>query len=381
MPAPSVESSVSRAVAGLHDLRRLTVVIPTFGRPQYLRRQVSYWKDSSVRVLVLDGSDRANSEIEFPTNFTYLHSREGFLARLISATQVVRTEFVALLADDEFFLKSGLADAVSHLDHNREVIGCVGRCLYFFVDQGRFLVSHAYRDWKPFSTTNDSLATRLDLDLPPNKTHMAMYGVYRTNHWVSMVQGAYSVPFSCGYVYERLLNLHRTVLGRTEILESLLWMRSKENPPIMNSEIARARGSDFVTWATSEEFVSEVSAYHAIAMGLIRSAGVDQAHAVDYVDRFIGGGVLRQQSKEKHAEKSVKRKLSRVLLRYTPKALRLFCKRYLPAKYLRFTGWEGHDLSKIVQDLIVLRTRFNEAELWEIAELSLALYEQRRLEN
>jgi len=363
--------------ATLDCLSRLTIVIPTIGRPEFLRRQVEYWKDSPVKVVILDGSNIKASDLDLPPNFTHLRSLDGFCARLLSAIGAVETEFVALLADDEFFLKSGLVNAINRMDSDDEVIGCVGRCLYFFVDQGRFLASHAYRDWKPFPSTARFPVNRLDLDLPPNKTHMAMYGVYRREKWVSMIRAAYSVQFSCGYVYERLLNLQRSILGRTEIIESLLWMRSKENPSIVNTEVRRTGGHDFVTWATSPEFNHEVYRYKGIALDLLRDSGFNDADAAGYLDRFFNGGVFRQKSKEQLANKSLKRKLGLILLRYSPRSLRLFCKRHVPARYLRFTGWEGHDLSKVISSLRDQGTHFNEPELWDIARLSLSLHERR----
>jgi glycosyltransferase domain-containing protein len=365
----------------IERLARLTIVIPTFGRPEFLSRQVEYWGDSPAKVLVLDGSEIPNQETDLPGNFTYVHSREGFISRLIYATTVVDTEFVALLADDEFFLKEGLVDAIRQMDSDQGIIGCVGRCLYFFVDQGNFLLSHAYRDWRPFPSSENTLCRRLDSDLPPNKTHMAMYGVYRQEKWVTMVRNSYSVPFSCGYVYERLMNLQRSVLGRTEILESLLWMRSKENPPQMHTEIARTNGNDFVSWATAPEFVSETMRYQGIAMGILKSAGVDEVDATRYVDRFFNGGILRQSTKEQSSKRSIRRKLGYALLKYPPKRLRLFCKRHLPARYLKFTGWEGYPLPEVISDLNDLGTRFNERELWHIAELSLAFDKRRRSRN
>jgi hypothetical protein len=318
---------------------------------------------------------------ELPRNFSYVHNKEGFIARLSMATTLVSTEFVAFLADDEFYLKAGLLDAIRHLDSDREIIGCVGRCLYFFVDQGRFLMSHAYRDWLSFPSCGDSLQRRLDLDLPPNKTHMAMYGIYRREQWEVMVRSSYSVPFSCGFAYERLLNLQRSVLGRTEILESLLWMRSKENLPVTTTEIARTNGNDFVSWATNPDFAEETNHYQRIASRILTRAEVSDQDAAKYIDRFFNGGVQRQLSKEQRSNLSIKEKLGRALLKYPPKRLRLFVKRRIPVRWLRFTGWEGYPMSEIVLSLSALGTRFDEQELLYISELSLALDGRRNSES
>ena len=354
-----------------YDLSRVTIVIPTFGRPQFVERQIEYWSDSHARVVILDGSKEKITRDRFPLNITYLHQTDGFLQRLRTATEIVNTEFVALLGDDEFFLKSGIQDAVRYLDTNIKVIGCVGRCLYFFVDQGRFLVSHAYRDWKPFSSHIDDLPLRLDADLPPNETHMAMYGIYRREVWNKMFSRAYEVQFSCGYVYERLLNLQRTTLGKTEIIESLLWLRSKENAPVIHSDIPRTLGRDFVSWATLPEFVDEALEYKKIALNILIEGGLNQVQATEAVHRFFSGGVERQSAKEKNSRKKLLPRIGRALINYSPRQIRLFCKRHIPARCLRFTGWEGHEISVALQSLKQLGTKFDETEIDWIVQAAL----------
>lgn len=353
------------------NLSRVTIVIPTLGRPEFVERQIAYWSNSQAKIIILDGSKEKITRDSFPLNITYVHQTNGFLQRLRTATGMVNTEFVALLADDEFFLKSGIEDAVQFLDTNVQTIGCVGRCLYFFVDQGRFLVSHAYRDWKPFPSQRDDLGMRLDADLPPNKTHMAMYGIYRCEAWRKMFSRAYAVQFSCGYVYERLLNLQRTILGKTEIIESLLWMRSKENPPVVHSDIPRTLGRDFVSWATLPEFVDETLEYQKVALKILVEGGLDKVQATEAVHRFFSGGVERQSVKEKNSRKKLLPKIGRAVINYSPRQIRLFCKRHIPTRYLRFTGWEGHEISVALRSLKQLGTKFDETEIEWIVQAAL----------
>ena len=359
-------------------LSELTIVIPTVSRPLFILRQHEYWRGTDARIVILDG---ASSPISIPSslqspNIQYIHTGTRFNERLSSASQYVNTKYCVLLPDDEFFLVSGLLAAIRRLEEDKNIIGCVGRNLYFFVDQQRFLVRDAYRDWMPFSTDATTLAARLDEDLPPKKTHKAQFAVMRSAEWKLMFESSYRQFFSCGYTYERLLNLQRTVSGRTEILEDLLWMRSMENPPISSESVPRVGGRDFVSWARNPEFASEVEHYREIARKIIQDGGTTDAEASLLEERFFVGGVHRQATKEARNSKKWSHRFRKIAFFRTPKSLRLWAKRALPGRMIRLTGWQGFDLDIMCESLTSRGTRFSRPELDWVAELSLKIHHQ-----
>jgi glycosyltransferase domain-containing protein len=356
-------------------LNELTVVIPTVSRPLFVLRQFEYWGKTDANIVILDGAQtpiNIPEELKKP-NIRYMHTGSRFNERLATAGKYINTRYCALLTDDEFFLPSGLLAAIKRLEDDPTIIGCVGRCLYFFVDQGRFLVSDGYREWKPFPEGNPSLESRLDADLPPNKAHKAQFAILRRPVWVEMFTSSYSVFFSSGYTYERLLNLSRTVQGKTEILEELLWMRSMENPPISSENVPRRGTGEFVNWARSEQFVSEVARFREIALGILKQGGLSDEQARAFEERFFVGGVIRQATKQERNSRSLKRKLEKIVLKRSPKKLRLFAKRFFPNRILRFTGWQGYELDKMCQLLDAWGTHYVREELNVVAKLSLAL--------
>jgi glycosyltransferase domain-containing protein len=356
-------------------LKDLTIVIPTISRPLFVLRQFEFWGRTDVNVVILDGAKDPiliPEELKKP-EIRYVHTGTRFNERLANAGDYVATKYCALLTDDEFFLPSGLKAAINRLETDPSTIGCVGRCLYFFVDQGRFLVSDGYREWLPFPPDCVSLEQRLDVDLPPNKTHKAQFAVMRSAQWVEMFKSSYSVFFSSGYTYERLLNLSRTVQGRTEILEELLWMRSMENPPISSNNVPRTGTGSYLTWATSAQFAEEISRYRDIAFDIIKRGGLSEEKARSFEERFFVGGIHRQTAKQERNARSLNRKLAKVALNRTPKRLRLLAKRYAPNRLLKFTGWQGFELNEMCEWLLSKGTNFRREELDQIAELSLRL--------
>jgi len=355
---------------GLGDL---TIVIPTVSRPLFVLRQFTYWGETDARVVILDG---ATTPIRIPENLLrknirYVHTGTRFNERLATAADYVSTKYCVLLTDDEFFLPSGLLAAIRRLEADPSIIGCVGRCLYFFVDQGRFLVKDAYREWSSFSASARTLEERLDEDLPPSKTHKAQFAVMRAAEWTTMFRSSYSVFFSSGYTYERLLNLSRTVLGRTELLEDLLWMRSMENPPISSANVPRTGAGGFLNWAQISEYAGEVATFRGIAKKILTDGGLTPEAANEFERRFFEVGVKETIARKSKLKKRARDRFRDILLASGSKRFRLFIKRHVPNRFLKLSGWQGYSLDEMATSLTARGTRFSWAELERIRDLSL----------
>ena len=351
-------------------LSAVTVVIPTYRRPEFVLRQFSYWRESDANVVILDGSP---TPIEIPVslqapNIRYLHSGASFVERLATAGRHVFTAYCVMLGDDEFFAFSGLRAAIRRLDSDPTILGCVGRCLYFFVDQGRFLLKDAYRQWAPFSEAAVDQAARLEEDLLPRKTHMAHYAVMRAKEWTQIMADAYQKQFSSAYVYERLVNLQRALLGKTEILEHLLWFRSMEN---RNISVNVEGSPGFLAWALDPKFENEVTEYREIALRIIEKNGIPFEKAVQYERRFFEVGVATTIARKSKFSHRFPISLQRNLLRWSPKRFRLLVKRILPARLLAFSGWEGYDIETICKSLQMRKTNFERADIERVRQLSL----------
>jgi len=352
-------------------LSRISIVIPTYKRPLFVLRQYKYWRDTDAQVVVLDGSPQplVIPETLSSANLRYVHSGKSFVERLKSASQYVLTPYCIMLGDDEFLTYSGLRAAIKRLDDDHSIIGCVGRCLYFFVDQERFLLADAYREWKSFSQGTIDQRNRLDEDLPPNKTHMAHYAIMRSRIWAQIMANAYEREFSCAYAYERLVNLQRALHGKTEILENLLWFRSMEN---RNTYLSTSGGPDFLTWARSPRYADEISVYRKMARQLMLNAGVNPVDVPTFEERWFTVGVKLTVLRKSTFKARFRRWFRPRLFRWTPKYFRLFAKRHVPNRLLRFTGWQGFDVDDTLNSLSDRSTYFDLAEIEFIRDLSIA---------
>ncbi|SVB32447.1 uncharacterized protein METZ01_LOCUS185301, partial [marine metagenome] len=121
-------------------LDRLTVVVPSFGRPEFVLRQFVYWSGTAARLLILDGSpdpipESVQEEVDARTELDYIHrsapSWLGLTERLHEARDLIRTEYTVFGCEDEFFLLRGLAEAIGVLDDNPSIVACMGQSLSF----------------------------------------------------------------------------------------------------------------------------------------------------------------------------------------------------------------------------------------------------------
>lgn len=360
------------------DLSQLTVVVPTVSRPLFVLRQFEYWRTSNAQILILDG---ASAPISIPqalksNNIRYVHTGTSLNHRLSSAQAYIHTKYCIWLPDDEFYLPSGLRSAIEKLESDMGLLGCSGRALYFFVDQGRFMTKRAYELEKSFPPYPLSASQRFNCDLPPNKTHKAVFTMFRTADWNAIFRRAYSVRFNYPYVYERLLNLKRSSLGRTEVIEELFLMRSMENPPITTPDLVRDSGITFVDWATNPQFSEEVSRYRQNVVEIILESGLNVAEAHALEMELFAASIEYQRSKLSRSKRSPTKQVGALVMRFSPKCLRLLAKRRLPTKFLRFTGWGGCDLDTMCSELQNQGIHFSRPEFERVRDLTLKLDRQ-----
>jgi glycosyltransferase domain-containing protein len=362
-------------------LSRLTVVIPTISRPEFIERQIIFWSQFDAEVRILDGAATAIDLSQFgqiPGNVQYFHEPQKFNERLSNAWKHVNTEFACLLPDDEFFLPSGLIASLEHLDKNPTVTGCVGKVLMFFVDQGRFLTYQDYEYWKDFATDSRTAESRVQEVMPPNKVHKVQFAVLRSPIWKEIFTSSYGDFYSTGYLYERMLNLHSAVLGRTVVLDELMWMRSMENPPLTNAAVPRDNGG-MLGWADDPKNRDEILHYvHKVEQIIGSEGSINTTKARVYAEQFVYGGFETHRIKVQNSKRLLRRRLSEALIRYAPKSIKLAAKRIGPRKMLSYLDWQGFVLEETYYKLEQGGIAFNKPELQLIERLALETDLERR---
>ncbi len=116
------------------QLNKLTIVVPTYGRPNHVLQTVKFWSGRGPKLLVLDGSPTPVKEDQLFENvegLTYVHLPESIPSRLAHSAGYIRTDYVTLMGDDEVHMPSSLAASIKELEGNPELASCLGWAVGF----------------------------------------------------------------------------------------------------------------------------------------------------------------------------------------------------------------------------------------------------------
>jgi len=174
--------------------RKLTIVLPTFNRHQFVRRLITYYSEHPVNLIICDGS---NNRLEIPSagthlnlNWIYYHipGAKTLLQRIYLGLMAVQTEYFTFLDDGDLLLYSGIESAIGELTWGKDRWAAGGSvCLLnpiMKADSGRIL--RIYSNWMhwslPFTleecfTPND----RLLKILKEIRTANLYYLIFRTD--------------------------------------------------------------------------------------------------------------------------------------------------------------------------------------------------------
>lgn len=119
-----------------------TILIPAYNRYDDLNRLLHYCKDNfnpaKVRILVLDGSDRAGEAESIQAackrcsiEYRFYTADVTYQQRILSGLECVETETVVLLGDDDILYPQGFVDCVTFLEEHPEYAIAHGQYIAF----------------------------------------------------------------------------------------------------------------------------------------------------------------------------------------------------------------------------------------------------------
>lgn len=122
-----------------------TVLIPTMNRHDYMKRSIEYFKNINAKTIYCDSSSKQYSDT-VPYNVTYLHLPDkNFPQKILCALDLVKTDFVALCADDDFIFADSLYSGVDLLEKNNQFRTIIGNNIFFYdIFDGKFYKKNTF---------------------------------------------------------------------------------------------------------------------------------------------------------------------------------------------------------------------------------------------
>lgn len=245
-------------------LNKLTIVIPTYGRPAYILRNMQYWSGKACRIIVMDGSPKGlSSEVltGLAQNVSYFHRATSLNERLLEACTLISTPYSAMLCDDDFFSAQGLELAIAELEADVELVCCGGNCASFCWKPNEQKVSTRthYPEQSHFLLNANDPAQRT-IQHFRHYTPAAVYAVHRTYGFKLAMKAASHIN-KCIYSAELAFEFVAAFLGKMKTINTCYWLRSLENEPV--NVAGSPRAFRFHHWLQDPAFKLEVESWYS----------------------------------------------------------------------------------------------------------------------
>jgi glycosyltransferase domain-containing protein len=230
----------------LKDL--VTVIIPVYQRQSTLHRLLNYYRDLDCTILVADSSEKIFSDWELYKDFTtYLHNPYWRLHKKIAeVTDMVKTPYVQLCADDDFILKSSIRTCSDFLNKH----------------DGKYIAAHGlYTTFEPNGLSGISLLLKyffqylystIDRELPDSifdRIETGLYAYQPTNYALHLKETLKEPYKICSEnpnlqtinLIDNIFSHHEHITGNIKTLPILHSIRSRENISVSPSPLSQEK--------------------------------------------------------------------------------------------------------------------------------------------
>jgi glycosyltransferase domain-containing protein len=331
----------------MNQLSQLTIIIPTYNRPDYAIRQFKYWGKYPVIVHILDGSDKPlniKNDDKYKQNCFYHHLPITIEERFSYAIKLIKTEYSCLLSDDELFLPESLNSCILEIETNN-LISCKGRAIEIdFSKKFRSILGfHRYKEFYNYSILNSSSEERVQSHMS-NYAMVCLWSVMRSDTLKLCLKTVAEIgPLSTCTAGEICISLITAYLGKFKTINELMWIRSRENPAIWWSfgELG------FYEWYLDKSMKNEVNIFkQVIVNNLSEQTGVGKHDILSHIEHAIDKYIYSIKQNEDDEFTKVKKLIFKLLLVICPNIVKELIKDIFGMRYKKTLNECANELNK-----------------------------------
>ena len=215
---------------------KITIIIPTLNRPLSLKKSIEYYKNFPFLVKYFDGSNKKIKIKNLSKNIEYLHLPNlGLYERLNLSLKYIKTPYVILGTDDEFYSYEGLISCLKKLETNKKYISSIGQCIKFFSVNNKVFTSLGYKENLKNTIDQSGYETRIKKHLQ-NYAPKYIYSLSRSFYWKKAVKNLVSLKFPAFAIGELVFEISMAFYGKIFIQKKLFWFRNFNNIPATSPE-------------------------------------------------------------------------------------------------------------------------------------------------
>ena len=239
-------------------LNKLTILILSYNRQKFAIRTMQYWSGSNVNIILIDGSQKRidkDTLCKFHKNIIYIHSPKDYVKRIKSFLYKIKTKYVILGCDDEFYIPSALNSCLKNLIKERELSACGGFVWGFEFKNKLMLGFNVYPDRKKFFLSELDPNIRLQKHFSYyDCTHY--YSVCRTDLFKIIIEEVFKKKSLYGIsgIHEILLEFLMCYSAKSKVIPELMLLRSDENKSTYNLKNDKIVGLNYFKKNILERF-------------------------------------------------------------------------------------------------------------------------------
>lgn len=245
-------------------LNNLTLIIPTYNRPEFLARLIKYYasKKTDIKFLILDSSDEKiqplnqKSCVVLGNSITYVNFSHTIpvATKLLEGLKLVTTDFTAFCADDDLVFIDGLSSALTFLINNPQYVCVDGIYLNFNQIENNI---HLVIEYATKGISAENPGARL-FQLY-QKYESLFYGVFKKNDAIAIFTG---VSQNTSLHYQELFQATAALLlGKSHRLPIFYAARQHCDP----AEVTRDKWQTYYWFAdNAKEFLEHYVIYRKI---------------------------------------------------------------------------------------------------------------------
>jgi len=158
---------------------KITILIPTHNRHQYLRRILDYYSGSGIKILIADSSKEPFPQEYIFEEVEYHHYPEmEYSKKMSTIIKLLRTKYTVICPDDDFVVKKGMAKCVEFLDAHPDYASVQGHYISFMNKNKKVQYGPGYMYTIGMDINQDAPGDRIKPFLVPYMD--VIYSVQRT---------------------------------------------------------------------------------------------------------------------------------------------------------------------------------------------------------
>lgn len=274
---------------------KITVIIPTHKRYQYLKRSFDYWSQTGIQILVADSSTSKYQD-RIPDNVSYYHYPEkSFAYKLVDVLKKVETDYSVLCADDDFLTPIGLESSVDFLENNTDYVIAQGKYTLFVkpnIPTGNYI----WRSIYALKSIEQELSSARLFDYLSDYSMTTFYAVHRTEILQSIWESSakHTDDDRLGELLPAMLS---AIYGKIKVLDIFYSAREYNTTSVSHSS---CRISDFIKDGT---FNKKHQKFRECLMNaLISKEDISKEKAGKLIDKaminYLGASISKLKFKE-----------------------------------------------------------------------------------